>query len=96
LSSRNAYLPADQRARALAISRSLKLARQSVESGRRDARAIIAEMHELLRAAQLQVDYVAICDPDTLEPIQRVDRPAIALVAARVGATRLIDNELLG
>ncbi|MEX0979097.1 MAG: pantoate--beta-alanine ligase [Pirellulales bacterium] len=96
LSSRNAYLSAHERARALAISRSLERARQSVDSGQRDARAIIAEMHDMLRAAELQVDYVAICDPDTLVPIEHVDRPAVALVAARVGANRLIDNELLG
>jgi pantoate--beta-alanine ligase len=96
LSSRNAYLSAQERDRALAISRSLERARRSVDSGQRDARAIIAEMRDMLRAAELQVDYVAICDPDTLVPIERVDRPAVALVAARIGATRLIDNELLG
>jgi pantoate--beta-alanine ligase len=96
LSSRNAYLSSHERQRALAISRSLQRARQLVDAGQRDAAAIVAEMREMLRAADLQVDYVAICDPQTLQPIDQIDRPAVGLLAARVGATRLIDNELLG
>jgi pantoate--beta-alanine ligase len=96
LSSRNAYLSSHERRRALAISQSLRQAGKLVDAGMRDAAAIMAEMHEMLRAADLQVDYVAICDPQTLEPIGQIDAPAVALVAARVGATRLIDNELLG
>jgi len=95
MSSRNAYLSDGERRRALAISRSLRRARQLVAEGTRDARAILAEMRELLRAAELKIDYLAICNPDTLEPAERVEGPAVALVAARVAATRLIDNELL-
>ena len=96
MSSRNAYLSAEERSRALAISQSLQRARQSVAKGTRDARAIVADMRELLRAADLKIDYVAICDPQTLEPLERVEGPAVALVAARVGRARLIDNEMLG
>jgi pantoate--beta-alanine ligase len=95
LSSRNRYLTSDERRRALAISESLRLAAQLVRQGTRDAEVIIAAMQQTLRARDLQVDYVALADPETLKPVVLVDRPTVALVAARVGATRLIDNELI-
>ncbi len=96
LSSRNRYLTSDERRRALAIAESLRLAARLVREGTRDAAAIMAAMHQTLRARDLQVDYVALADPETLHPVVLVDRPTVALVAARVGATRLIDNELIG
>ena len=96
LSSRNRYLTSDERRRALAISESLRLAAQLVRQGTRDSEVIIAAMQQTLRARDLQVDYVALADPETLKPVVLVDRPTVALVAARVGATRLIDNELIG
>jgi pantoate--beta-alanine ligase len=95
MSSRNAYLSAADRQRARAISQSLKQARQMAADGTRDASALIASMREVLQAQHLQVDYVAICDRETLAPLARLDAPAVALVAARAGSTRLIDNELL-
>ncbi len=96
MSSRNVYLSADERRRARAIHQSLQSARRLVEQGTTDARAILAAMEEMLRQAELKVDYVALADPDTLEPVEVVDRPVIAVIAARVGATRLIDNERIG
>ena len=96
LSSRNMYLSADERRRALAIPASLRLARQSFEQGVTDTAAILARMQDTLEAAQLKIEYVAIVDRDTLEPIETLNGPALAAVAARVGTTRLIDNELLG
>jgi pantoate--beta-alanine ligase len=93
MSSRNRYLSADERERALAISRSLRLARQLASKGTRDAKSIVGPMRELLEQAHLELDYVALADRETLVPLERLDRPAVALVAARVGATRLIDNE---
>lgn len=95
MSSRNVYLSAEERARALAISRSLALAQRLAAEGGTDTATILAAMREMLTASQLAIDYVAICDRQTLEPLTRLDRPAVALVAARVGNTRLIDNELL-
>jgi pantoate--beta-alanine ligase len=95
MSSRNIYLSAEERTRAVAISQSLALARRLVADGETDATAILAAMRDGLSAAQLAIDYVAVCDRQTLEPLAHVDRPAVALVAARVGNTRLIDNELL-
>ncbi len=96
LSSRNVYLSESERRRALAISRSLRLAEQLAGAGTRDASTLVAAVRELLDEAELDVDYVAICDPETLEPVERVDRPAVVLVAARAGATRLIDNMTIG
>jgi pantoate--beta-alanine ligase len=93
LSSRNVYLSPAERQRALAIPQSLQLARQLVESGTTDAATIVARMLARLAAADLQVDYAALVDPDTLAPVEVVDRPTLGAVAARVGATRLIDNQ---
>ena len=53
-------------------------------------------MRKELAAAVLSVDYAVLADPETLTPVEPIDRPMIALVAARVGTTRLIDNEPLG
>ena len=58
--------------------------------------AIVGRMRELLERAELQIDYVAIVDPQTLEAVEQVTRPALAAIAAHVGRTRLIDNEMLG
>lgn len=96
MSSRNVYLSAAERRRALALSRSLEIARQMVAGDQREAAAIVAAMRKELDDADLQVDYVAVCDAETLEPLASVERHAVALVAARVGTTRLIDNASLG
>ncbi len=95
LSSRNAYLSPDERQRALSLSQSLRAADELVAGGTRDTKSIEAAMRKILIAAAVEVDYAAVVDPDTLLPVDRVDRGAVALVAARVGATRLIDNTIL-
>lgn len=95
MSSRNVHLSPDERRRAVSISKSLYLAKQLVAHGTLDAATIVARMEETLRQADLKVDYVALADPDTLEPVATANRPTVALIAARVGATRLIDNELI-
>jgi pantoate--beta-alanine ligase len=95
MSSRNRYLAPDERRRALAISQSLRSAAKLVQAGTRDAEVISAHMRKQLDDAQLAIDYVALADPETLEPVRQIDRPCVALVAARVGTTRLIDNELI-
>jgi pantoate--beta-alanine ligase len=94
LSSRNRYLSADDRQRALALSRALRLAAELVREKKTDARAIEGRMRDELTAAHLEIDYVVLADPETLAPRERIDRPAVGLIAARVGTTRLIDNEL--
>jgi pantoate--beta-alanine ligase len=92
LSSRNAYLDADTRPQAAAIFGGLRAAQLAAARGEKDASTLVALVERELAAADFWVDYVAIVDPSTLEPLSRVDRPARALVAARLGPVRLIDN----
>ena len=96
MSSRNAYLSPSERARALAISRGLLVAREGFVAGERDAGALVAIALAVLKGCVDRVDYVEIRDADSLRPIERLDRPAVILAAAYVGATRLIDNRRLG
>jgi pantoate--beta-alanine ligase len=93
LSSRNAYLTPEQRARATALYRALSRAAALLAGGERAASALEAAMREVLLAVPgLRLDYAAVVDAATLEPLAVVDRPARALVAARLGDVRLIDN----
>ncbi|MDE3095333.1 MAG: pantoate--beta-alanine ligase [Chloroflexota bacterium] len=97
LSSRNVYLQGDDRQAALVLSHALALARRMSDDGVRDANAIRAEMEALIRAEpRASVDYVSIADPDTLDELETIDRPALASLAVRIGGTRLIDNSILG
>ena len=96
MSSRNRYLSPAEREQSLAISRSLKLAERLVASGERDAVAIKSRMTDTLAAAGIdRVEYIALADPETLAELPHVDRPTVALIAAFVGSTRLIDNQIL-
>jgi pantoate--beta-alanine ligase len=96
LSSRNVYLNAEQRRSALALSASLALAREELARGQRDLRFIGRQMRALLQnTPQVVPDYATIVDPESLEELASPLPRVVALVAARVGATRLIDNELI-
>jgi pantoate--beta-alanine ligase len=92
LSSRNAYLSKAERERALALSRSLFAASDRVAGGERDAGALRAGIERDLSSAADRIDYVEIVHPDTLVPVVRAEPGSMALVAAWVGKTRLIDN----
>ena len=90
LSSRNAYLAADERAKAVVLPRALGEAARTIERGGDPARAL-GEAQRLLTGAGFFVDYLALADAESLgEPI--AGRPRRLLVAARLGTTRLIDN----
>jgi pantoate--beta-alanine ligase len=95
MSSRNVYLSAEERQRALSLSRALSLAKQLIAGGELDVATILKRMRDVLTAADAEIDYVAICSTTTLAPLSRIEGPAVALIAARIGKTRLIDNELL-
>jgi len=96
LSSRNVLLSAEERRQASVLFRSLSLAQAAVKRGERDAEKVRTGIEAQIRTAPLAVvDYVAVCDPDTLEALTRIAVRAVALVAVRFGATRLIDNVLL-
>ncbi|HXD55006.1 MAG TPA: pantoate--beta-alanine ligase [Solirubrobacteraceae bacterium] len=95
MSSRNALLSPAERERALALSGALRAAVELAAEGERSTAALLAAGHERLAVEGVSVDYLALVDPETLEPVERLDRPALLAVAARVGAVRLIDNEIL-
>jgi pantoate--beta-alanine ligase len=97
MSSRNAYLDAEARRQALVLSGCLRLAEELVEAGQRDAKTLLFQMRTLLATEpDVRVEYVVLADPESLADVTRVDGPTVALIAAFVGATRLIDNQLLG
>ncbi|QDV15004.1 Pantoate-beta-alanine ligase [Rosistilla oblonga] len=96
MSSRNRYLSDDQRQRALGLSRALQAAQQQFHSGTTDGPQLKQTMLDALAEAKVDtIEYAVIADAITLAPLPTIDRPAVALIAARVGATRLIDNTLL-
>ena len=96
MSSRNAYLNPKERRAATILFRALDGARASIARGERDALRITAAMREALRGEPLaEADYVELVDAETLEPVTRLRGVCLALLAARVGPVRLIDNLLI-
>jgi pantoate--beta-alanine ligase len=96
MSSRNAYLSPDHRRQATVLSKSLHLAADLIGQGERRAAVVAARMEEaILSAGPAQIDYVALADPETLEPVETIRGPTVALLAVKIGDTRLIDNTLL-
>jgi len=96
MSSRNAYLAEGQRPAALTLSRALTQARQQVAAGERQAAVVIASAVSMIQSeAEAIIDYVKICDPETLEDVSVIDRPVRMALAVRVGRSRLIDNMAL-
>jgi pantoate--beta-alanine ligase len=96
MSSRNRYLNADERRQALVLNRSLIRVQHVADAGERDAVKLIeAGKSVIAEEPAARVDYFAVVDPDTLEPVSNISRGALVAVAAHIGATRLIDNILL-
>jgi pantoate--beta-alanine ligase len=96
MSSRNRYLSPAARERALVLSKSLQLAGELVKRGERQAAVIAAEMRKVVEtAADAEIDYITLSDPDTLQPVETLDRRTVAALAVKIDNTRLIDNCLL-
>ena len=96
MSSRNNYLTSEQRISALSLHISLQKAKELIKSGIRDAATIIDATTELIQSyPETDIDYIAICDTETLVDIQIIDRPVQMVLAVYVGKARLIDNILL-
>jgi pantoate--beta-alanine ligase len=96
LSSRNAYLDAEQRRQAPALARALAEVRQRVEAGERDAAALQRLLRERIEGTPgARLDYAALVDYDTLQPATEVRGTVLAALAVFFGTTRLIDNVLL-
>jgi pantoate--beta-alanine ligase len=92
LSSRNVYLTEQERRAARALPRALLGAARAIGGGTCVAEALAAARNQLEQAGFDPIDYVALCDPETLEPIDRLEAPGRLLAAAKIGRTRLIDN----
>jgi pantoate--beta-alanine ligase len=96
LSSRNAYLKAEERKASTVLHRALVAVRNELSAGVRDAMQLQAVMRRIIEAELLAtVDYAEIVSADTFEPVVRVAKPSYAVLAVHIGKTRLIDNLLI-
>jgi pantoate--beta-alanine ligase len=96
LSSRNTYLSPDERSRALLISASLNEAERIFRNGTKDAALIQREVERVLKSKEgIDIEYVSIVDPDTLEDVKQIQDKVLVAIACHVGKTRLIDNKVL-
>jgi len=94
ISSRNAYLTPDERRQAPALHAALQQARELIAARRPPADEAIRQVRRTIaaQAPDASVEYVQVVEPDTLEDVERTDRPVVVALAARLGKARLIDN----
>lgn len=96
MSSRNAYLSAEERQAALVLSRALRLAEERLAQGERQGTRLAATLREFVAAEpRARIDYVAVCDAHTLREVAALSGTVLVALAVYVGQTRLIDNALL-
>jgi pantoate--beta-alanine ligase len=93
MSSRNLYLSDEEKKQAVVLYQSLNLAKRMIESGEGNSQKIKDKMRELiLKRPRAKIDYIAISDSETLEPLKSLKGDVLISLAARIGNTRLIDN----
>ena len=96
MSSRNAYLSPNERRAATVLFRALSRAKEMIGEGERDAARLVDAMRRVLATEPLALpDYVEVVDADSLDPVTLLRKECLALLAVRIGATRLIDNMLI-
>lgn len=96
LSSRNAYLNPQERADALVLYDSLKLAKRLFKKGLKDTKKIILHMRDLIKKNKnAKIDYIAVVSPNDLMPIKKISGQSLLVLAVRIGKVRLIDNIIL-
>ena len=96
MSSRNAYLTPGQRKTALCLYSSLVRSRERIQEGEKDASTLIREMTAYISSRfKKGIDYISICDPDTLDDVDKIEGPILIALAVKVGKTRLIDNMVI-
>jgi len=97
MSSRNAHLSSDERQRASIVFQALRKAKLAAKEGERNAERLAEIVREKIETEPLaQIDYVAVVDNETLEPIEKIGEDAVLIaVAVRFGTTRLIDNTII-
>jgi pantoate--beta-alanine ligase len=93
MSSRNVLLAPDERSRAVALSRALHAAETAIGGGERDPDAVAAAARAAMDG--VEPEYLALVDPESFERVPVVDGGVLVAVAARIGATRLIDNTII-
>jgi pantoate--beta-alanine ligase len=97
MSSRNKYLKEDERSSALALFATLKLAQKLYFEGERKASVIINEVKKLIKKADYtDIDYIKICETNTLNDVKEIKSQSVIALAVKVGKTRLIDNHVFG
>ena len=96
MSSRNVYLSPDERMRAVTLYKSLQAGAQAIRKGMTDGKTICEAMTQVIKdEPALTIDYLAVCDPSTLDPLSAVTSRVVLLGAVRIGSIRLIDNLLI-
>jgi pantoate--beta-alanine ligase len=96
MSSRNVYLSREERRAALILQKSLQAMQEAFQAGERNAEKLVHLLSETVAKEPLaRLDYATIVDASTLEPLEKLDRRAAALLAVFIGKTRLIDNTIL-
>jgi pantoate--beta-alanine ligase len=95
MSSRNARLDPDQRARAGALFEALEQASDLAHAGERSAEKLVRTARETMTARGVEPEYLELVDPSTFERVDSLDATALLVLAARIGETRLIDNFVL-
>jgi pantoate--beta-alanine ligase len=95
ISSRNSRLSEEQRARAVALQRALLAATETAATGERSSQALLDVARAAMAESAIEPEYVDLVNPETLEPVDELQRPALLLLAARLGETRLLDNAII-
>jgi pantoate--beta-alanine ligase len=96
MSSRNVYLSADERVRAVTLYKSLQAGAEIIRKGVTDGEAVRSAMAQVIKdEPTMSIDYLAACDPHRLEPLSVVTSRVVLLGAVRIGSVRLIDNLLI-
>lgn len=96
MSSRNVLLDADSRSRATALSRALFAIERAARAGERRVAVLLDHGRAILDAGHIIPEYLSAVDAGTLSPVETLDRETLVVIAARIGAVRLIDNVLIG
>lgn len=96
MSSRNKYLTETQRPNALLLHRALVASRGMIAQGETDAGVVSGQAKKMLTSCpDITIDYVSVCDPDTLDEVERITGPVLMAIAVTLGKTRLIDNMVI-
>lgn len=95
MSSRNRYLSPVERRQALCLYNALTACRSQIAAGRRNVKQLIELMSSIIANSGGRIDYISIVDPQTLQPLERIEQKALIALAVYIGSTRLIDNLLI-